>query len=283
MDSKIQLENGLELWWVGIDQLREQDKNARTMPDAMFRRLTDTIKRDSRIEALPFCALTGEGIEIVSGHHRTRAAKAAGVNDIWVIVDTTGLSKSQIKAKQLAHNAISGTDDSSMLSQIFAELETIDDMKESFVFEEDFKGLEKVDLSEVELDIGTHSVYLLFVPSYFEKWEWLIKTVDSAVEQVAIADASTEEKFREALKSVGKAYNIKAATPLICKMIDIVNGDTESKDGWVYLADILGPRVPAEVGALLLDVLGKMERDGDITKKNKWQALEYLAAEYMGK
>lgn len=282
MDDKIQLENGLELWKVEIDELREQDKNARTMPDAMFRRLTDTIKRDSRMESLPFCAVTDKGIEVISGHHRTRAARSAGVNEVWVIVDTTGLTPSQIKSKQLAHNAISGSDDPSMLSQIFAELETVEDIKESFIFKDDFDNLEKMGMSGIQLDIATHSMLLLFVPSYYEKWESLLNNLPST-DEIAVADATIEEQFRVAVKTTGKAYNIKAATPIICKMIDIITQDTESRDGWEYISDIFGPRVPETVGTILKLVLAKMEEAGDITKKNKWQALEYLAAEYLGK
>src|SRR6266699_1322539 len=46
----------------------------------------------------------------ISGHHRTRAATAAGLSELFVLVDVTGLSRSQIAAKQLAHNAIEGQD-----------------------------------------------------------------------------------------------------------------------------------------------------------------------------
>lgn len=131
MADKIQLGEGLELWQVKIDDLKEQDLNARAMPGPMFQRLAETIKRDSRLESLPFCALTSKGIEIVSGHHRVRASRAAGIRDIWAIVDITGLSTSQIKAKQLAHNSISGVDDPAMLAQILAQIEGISEIQES--------------------------------------------------------------------------------------------------------------------------------------------------------
>src|SRR6266702_1360750 len=74
----LDLGNGLELWKVPPFALREQDVNARSMPKAMFERLAQTIGRDKRLESLPLCARTEKGLEIISGHHRTRAATAAG-------------------------------------------------------------------------------------------------------------------------------------------------------------------------------------------------------------
>src|SRR6059036_2769174 len=76
----LDLGNGLELWKVHPSTLREQDVNARSMPKAMFERLAQTIARDKRLESLPLCAKTESGLEIVSGHHRVRAATAAGIS-----------------------------------------------------------------------------------------------------------------------------------------------------------------------------------------------------------
>lgn len=71
----LELGNGLEIWKVNIEDLKEQDVNARYMKAEMFERLTENIKGDGRLESLPFCALTDKGIEIVSGHHRIRAVR----------------------------------------------------------------------------------------------------------------------------------------------------------------------------------------------------------------
>src|SRR5437762_1667585 len=109
-EKVLDLGNGLELWKVPPSALREQDVNARSMPKAMFERLSQTIGRDKRLESLPLCAKTERGLELISGHHRTRAATAAGLTEMFTLVDVTGLTRSQIAAKQLAHNAIEGQD-----------------------------------------------------------------------------------------------------------------------------------------------------------------------------
>src|SRR5881396_701824 len=86
----LELGNGLELWKVHPSTLREQDVNARSMPKAMFERLSQTIARDKRLESLPLCAKSERGLEIISGHHRVRAATAASISEMFVLVDVTG-------------------------------------------------------------------------------------------------------------------------------------------------------------------------------------------------
>ena len=67
----IDMGQGLALYKVGVDEVSEQDVNARAMSPQMFERLAATIERDGRLESLPLMALNAEGkIEIISGHHR---------------------------------------------------------------------------------------------------------------------------------------------------------------------------------------------------------------------
>ena len=286
MAEKVQLEKGLELWKVSLDELREQDLNARVMSDAMFRRLTETIERDERLEALPFCAVTDRGIEIVSGHHRMRAARSAGMKETWALVDVSGLTQSQIKAKQLAHNAISGVDDPSMLQQIYAQLTTIEDIREAFVFEADFDKLNKasegVGIAEVQVDFDIRTVFLMFLPTYYEKWTELLKSIPPNTDEIALADAQIAEKFREALKATGKSYDIKAATPLLCKMIDQALGDKETGDDWAYISDVFGARIPKASLEVIEKAIEKALKAKDVTKRNLWQLIEYWAADYLG-
>jgi len=101
------LEVGPKLWLakVDINILREQDLNARTLTKSMFDQLVRNISNREALESLPYCAETERGIEIVSGHHRVRGARAAKITTLFVLVDRSGLTADQIKSKQLAHNA----------------------------------------------------------------------------------------------------------------------------------------------------------------------------------
>ena len=49
------------------------------------------------------------------------------LTELFVILDTTGLRRSQVAAKQLAHNAISGFDDQSTLKEIAKMIDDVDD------------------------------------------------------------------------------------------------------------------------------------------------------------
>src|SRR5436309_14797086 len=129
----LELGNGLELWKVHPSTLREQDVNARSMPKAMFERLSQTIARDKRLESLPLYAKTERGLDIIPGHHRVRAATSASISEMFVLVDVTGLSRSQIAAKQLADNAIEGQDNEQLLAEIYRLIEDAESKLEAFI------------------------------------------------------------------------------------------------------------------------------------------------------
>ena len=100
--------SGLIIAKVPLDKVKEQDINARIMKNEMQDQLTANIKNRGQLESLPFFCLVENQIEIISGHHRVKSARAAGMKEIIAILDVSGLTRSKIAAKQLAHNAISG-------------------------------------------------------------------------------------------------------------------------------------------------------------------------------
>ena len=156
-EQMLELGHGLIIAKVPLTSLREQDINARIMKNEMQKQLTDNIRKRGQLESLPFCALVDGKIEIISGHHRIRSAKDSGViNEIYVILDVTGLTRSQIAAKQLAHNAISGFDDQSTLKEIVKLIDDVDDMLESYIGKdilgEPLAELEKLLSPTVEYD-----------------------------------------------------------------------------------------------------------------------------------
>lgn len=53
-------------------------------------------------------------------------------------------------------------------------------------------------------------------------------------------------------------------------------------EGWVAIDSVIGQRmIPAEAARVLAEAKAKMEADGTITKKNAFQVIEYLAAEFL--
>ena len=75
---------------VQLADLKEQDINARIMKNEMQDQLTTNIKNRGQLESLPLIALMGEKLEIISGHHRVKSAREAGLKEIIVILDKSG-------------------------------------------------------------------------------------------------------------------------------------------------------------------------------------------------
>jgi ParB-like chromosome segregation protein Spo0J len=88
---------------VSIDDLREQDVNAHYMSPKTFDRLVENIKLRGALESMPYCAQPGgEGlIEIVSGHHRVRAAKVAGLTWVAILLDVSKMTRSTMLSSSI--------------------------------------------------------------------------------------------------------------------------------------------------------------------------------------
>lgn len=288
------LEDGVELWKIPIDEIHEQDVNARVMDMSAFRRLTENIKeRGALVESLPYCHMSVDGrVTIVSGHHRVRAARAAGVRELHILVDTSALSRSSVVSKQLAHNAIAGHDDTEMLKQLLAEISNVEDLLRSYVAPELLPAspdpLRVTSAAAVDFEFRT--MMFTFLPSSFQDFQRLIDLIPGKQDFIGIADVEQFPKFRDALHRYQKAVEIKSVGAAISYLTDVALRETELQleltpeedDVWVSLATIFDTtKIPYSVATLLRQVIMNMEQEGAISDRNSWQVLEYLAAEYL--
>lgn len=286
MPEKIsELGNGLELWRVAPNELREQDLNARAQDKATFDQLTSTMKRDKRIESFPLVAKTDKGLEIVSGHHRTRAAVAAGHSHLYCIVDVTGLTPDQIRAKQLAHNSIQGRDNPQILEQIYKAIQDAEARLEAFVDQSIQAPLPKVKIEDVNITIDYRMVSIMFLPTEQKRWKELIDLVSGTQQEVWLAEVAHFKPFQDLAKSVGAEYEIRAMGTILSKVGDLarqamgIGVETQER---VALRDLFkSAYIPKEAAVVVRKAIQAMTQDGTITEKNQWQALEYLAAEYL--
>ena len=284
----LELGNGLELWKVHPSTLREQDVNARAMPKAMFERLAQTIGRDKRLESLPLCAKTERGLEIISGHHRVRAATSAGIFEMFVLVDVTGLTHSQIAAKQLAHNAIEGQDNEQLLAEIYRQIEDAESKLEAFIDQKLDIELPKVKIEGLDVEIDFKMVLLIFLPRVKERLDRALEYLRSSgqrLDGVYIAADSDYAPLEKAVRRINEEYDVRVVADIIGKMADLAlqaSGVTVEDPERVHLKDIFGTAwVPKEAGAVIQAAVAKMVKAGDIGQTNRWQALEYWAAEYL--
>ena len=274
-----------------MNDLQEQDLNARFMKDNMFKQLVANIRSRGSLESLPFCALVNGRIEIVSGHHRVRAAKEAGLTDIHILLDESGLTRSQVAAKQIAHNAISGQDDPGILRELAKIITDVDDMLESFVGHEIMeKPTADLDtLIAPRVDYDWKEISFIFLEYQLRDLEKLIKELEGK-DLVGAVPMEVFEKFANALnkyskfkdiKNVGSAVHAMAET--ISKELAVSGFEEDGELQWVPLAKIFGTAsVPKESAEIIKEGLKKMKRDGHVGRKNGWQAIEYWAADYLG-
>jgi hypothetical protein len=284
----LELGNGLELWKVHPSTLREQDVNARAMPKAMFERLSQTIARDKRLESLPLCAKTERGLEIISGHHRVRAGTAAGLSGMFTLVDVTGLTRSQITAKQLAHNAIEGTDNEQLLGEIYRQIEDADSKLEAFVDAKLDIELPKVKIEGLDVEIDFKTVLLIFLPRVKERLDRALEYLRSSgqrLDGVYIASDSDYAPLEKAVRKINEEYDVRVVADILGKMAALAlqaSGVSVEDPERVHLKDIFGTSwVPKEAGSVIRDAVQKMVKAGDIGQTNRWQALEYWTAEYL--
>ena len=274
---------------VPINELREQDINARVMEDAKFKQLVNNIRKRGTVESLPFCAYTEKGIEIVSGHHRVKASREAGIKNLPVLLDMSGLNRSQIAAKQLAHNAIAGIDDQNTLREIAKIITDVDDMLESAmdkdIFKEQRAEIERLSTPAVEIDWKT--VQFTFLPHQVKDLQKLIDKTQN-VEVEGVASIEQFKPFVEALEKTQKFENVKAVGTAIHFMTkaaleqfgEKAEGDEDME--YVHLAKVFGgSAVPKEYADIMQEAVKMMEKNGEISGKKKWEAIAAWAAMYL--
>ena len=231
-------------------------------------------------------------LEIISGHHRVKSARAAEMKEIIAIVDVSGLSRSKIAAKQLAHNAISGFDDDSTLREIVKMIDDVDDMIESFVgkeiMEEPLEQYDKMLSPAVQFDFK--NVTFTFLPHQVNDMDILVKDLESkAPEIVGVASYEQCKAFVETLSKYQKFTDIRNVGAAIHSMIENANEKMDAvgfdaEEEWTYLAKVFGSNaIPADAAEVIKQAIKKAEKEGTITSKNRWQLIEYLCADYLGK
>ena len=109
---------------VQLSDIKFVKKNAHFMSNDTFNALVNNIRRDGQLSSVPFCVKHNDGTyTVVSGNHRTQAAKMAGLTSIHVMyIDENNTSNDWLLATQLSHNSIVGQDDAEVLKQLLDEI-----------------------------------------------------------------------------------------------------------------------------------------------------------------
>lgn len=283
--------SGLLIVKIPLDAVVEQDVNARIMKNEMQDQLTANIAKRGQLESLPYLTEDGNKVRIISGHHRIKSARQAGIKEIYAILDVSGLSRSQEAAKQLAHNAISGFDDQSTLKEIVKMISDVDDMLESYVGKEilvePMAEFDKLISPAVQFDFRT--LVFAFLPHQLQNLEALVKELEKAgPEIVGVAEYEQGKRFVETLSKYQQFQDVRNLGAAISSMIEAANekmdiAGYDPAGEWTYLTKVFGSNsIPTEAAQVIQQALKKAEKEGVISKKNRWQLIEFLCADYLG-
>jgi hypothetical protein len=284
MEKIADIVDGLIIAWVELSELKEQDINAHAMDNAMFTQLKSNVEKRGALESLPLCALRNERIEIISGHHRARAAKLANLQRIPVLVDTTGLSRSALVAKQLAHNALVGYDDKSVIDILSKEMIELDHVVESYIKNIDFTPIEEESAKSIDVNFYPEwrDVSFLFLPETFDKFQDMVGQVNKA-DLLGVVSYKQYEPFCEALRQFKKFSCVKntgAALDLVINSMkkDIEEAQLPADEELVPLSQLFGKCgvVPEKIASEMKNRIKTIRESHDILPSQGWKVIACL-------
>lgn len=172
------------------------------------------------------------------------------------------------------------------------EIDDVDDMIESFVgkeiMEEPLEQYDKMLSPAVQFDFK--NVTFTFLPHQVNDMDILVKDLESkAPEIVGVASYEQCKAFVETLSKYQKFTDIRNVGAAIHSMIENANEKMDAvgfnaEEEWTYLAKVFGSNaIPADAAEVIKQAIKKAEKEGTITSKNRWQLIEYLCADYLGK
>ena len=225
------LNNDLSVYRVPVGLAKPQEVNARYMSPRELKCLRDNIAREGHLETLPLLALRDGTFEVISGHHRIKAAEMAGLSDYFALVYTRSLSHSELVAKQLAHNAIQGQDKEDLLAQLYRQIEEVDLLLETALDPEKL-GLAAENFVPVvpKLDFEYRYWGLAFLSDSFEDLEALAQEVDSRAQFTGVVSLDQLEELRLTLKRLSKSDDIRSLDGLLMRMIEITRTYLEERE-----------------------------------------------------
>ncbi|MFB8347935.1 ParB N-terminal domain-containing protein [Streptomyces niveus] len=223
--ESMQIGEDLYIRWVDVTSLREQDINAQVMQPRHFERLTGNIRKRGALESLPYCHQPGgEGpIEVISGHHRSRAARSAGINRVPAIIDTRKMRRSEVIAKQIAHNELHGNPDKDVLAQLVSMIDNVDDLIATGLDEDQLPTVEADDtkLAIPHGEFDWRAATLMFLPHQMDDFKDAMTAIASGTDLVGVASVDQFEDFASAVYAFGRCKDVRNFTTMVALLTDI--------------------------------------------------------------
>jgi ParB-like nuclease domain len=213
-----------------IAELKEQDLNAQVMSPTQMARLAENIRHRGQVESLPYCHWPNEvgPISIISGHHRVRAARQAGQVTIPALVDVRPMTRSEITAKQIAHNTLHGDQDEVLLRQLLALITHVDDLLATGLPEEYLPTLEgtspAIQVPYAEFD--WRLVTLTFLPKQMREFDAVVSQIEAS-DMVGAAPLDYFPEFAQAVHKYGRLKDVRSIGTTISLLIKAAHAEIE--------------------------------------------------------
>ncbi|MGO4419481.1 ParB N-terminal domain-containing protein [Streptomyces sp. MCAF7] len=280
--------------------LTRLEVNARYMRKEEWDRLVENIRRDGCLTSTPLIYSGGEYAEghelILSGNHRTMASVEAGLDEIDCMLIEEKLTRQQLVAIQLSHNAIAGQDDPATLKQLYEELDDVDWRAYSGLDDEQLNLLAEVSpegLSEANLDFAT--VSLIFLPSELEAARDAFDQARLGQNESWLTARADYNQTLDTLASTHAAHKVGNVATALHAILAIVERHLDElqegytgpdgehlHSGHVGLETVLGARtLPAPAAVTINKAIAAAEGRGEIEQGQGWRLLECLAGEYL--
>jgi hypothetical protein len=200
------------------------DKNAHYMPKKVYDQLVANIKRDGNLASIPFCWKRQDGtFMVLSGNHRVEAAKRAGVPLILLLYTDEKLSRSQVRAHQISHNALVGKDNPQLLRELYEEIEELGLKVYSGIDDSVLGTLMPVNLERLtEAQLQFEEMTFVFLPHEIERIEEVLERLGEAVAHRHAMPLAAFARFFELLITYKEATNIINSATALLGMCDIV-------------------------------------------------------------
>lgn len=272
-------------------KLKLLETNARFMRHEVFMRLVENVKCDAALSSVPFGAVYGyfsesdkitmveDGLplyEVLSGNHRVKAAIAAGLLEIEVMVTDEPLSRDQRKAIQLSHNELTGEDDPATLKMIYSSIADLQMRVYTGFDDKRLDMLDKVSPGALgEANLQFQPVSFMFLPDELDQvndvWE-IAKKAAGAAKLVWIAPMQQYDAFMDSLEATAGAFNVKNVTTALIIILEIFTrhisdlqegyldtvGEALAGASAVPISSVIGSiNVPAKTAALLRKALDR--------------------------
>jgi hypothetical protein len=284
-----------------LGDLKLLEVNARYMRHETFAALIANIRRDGALTQSPFAVKEPDGRYLVlSGNHRVKAAvEALGPDhEDTVLLTDEPLNDQQRLAIQLSHNALVGEDDPATLKRLYDALDTIDWREYSGLDDKSLALLAKVEVPQLsEPNLTFQPITLVFLPDEVPAAEAAWKEARALVSghPTWLARMAEYDSFLDSLDTAGKAHDVKNIATALGLVLAVFNrhlpelqagyldDDLEpTRKGWAPLSSVVGTvDIPVAAAATIGKAIQQMIDRSEVTERNRWQALEYLAAEYL--